>query len=64
MDFFKKVLIELLSFNETLATKFMSFVCMWFNLMARKNELKKITKHISCECKCKFDGKNCNSNQI
>ena len=42
----------------------MSFVCMWFNLMARENELKKITKHISCECKCKFDGKNCNSNQI
>ena len=20
-------------------------------------------KHISCECKCKFDGKKCNSNQ-
>ena len=22
-----------------------------------------LTKHISCECKCKFDGKKCNSNQ-
>ena len=27
------------------------------------NELKTLTKYISCECKCKFDGKNCNSNQ-
>ena len=22
-----------------------------------------ISKHISCECKCKFDGRKCNSNQ-
>ena len=22
------------------------------------NELKTLTKHISCECKCRFDGKN------
>ena len=22
-----------------------------------------LTKHISCKCKCKFDGKKCNSNQ-
>ena len=21
-------------------------------------------KHISCECKCKFDGRKCSSNQI
>ena len=27
------------------------------------NELKTLAKYISCECKCKFDGKNCNSNQ-
>ena len=27
------------------------------------NESKKLTKHISCECKCKFDGRKCNSNQ-
>ena len=27
------------------------------------NELKTLTKHISCECKCKFDGRKCNSNQ-
>ena len=22
------------------------------------NELKALTKHITCKCKCKFDGKN------
>ena len=27
------------------------------------NELKTLTKHLSCECKCRFDGKKCNSNQ-
>ena len=25
------------------------------------NESKTFTKHMSCECKCKFDGRNCNS---
>ena len=27
------------------------------------NESKTWTKHISCKCECKFDSKNCNSNQ-
>ena len=27
------------------------------------NELKTFTKHISRVCKCKFDGKKCNSNK-
>ena len=26
------------------------------------SESKTLTKYISCECKCKFDGTNCNSN--
>ena len=25
------------------------------------NESKTLTKHISCECKCRFDGRKCNS---
>ena len=25
--------------------------------------MKTLTKHLSCECKCRFDGKNGNSNQ-
>ena len=27
------------------------------------NESKKLTKHISWECKCRFDGKKCTSDQ-
>ena len=27
------------------------------------HESKTLAKHISCEYKCKFDGRNCNSNQ-
>ena len=29
-----------------------------FNMITGINELKSLTKHISCEYKCKFDGKN------
>ena len=25
--------------------------------------METLTKHISCKCKCKFDGRKCNSNQ-
>ena len=32
-----------------------------FSMITGINELKTLTKHISCECKCKFDGRNCNS---
>ena len=27
------------------------------------NEWKILSKHVSCECKYKFDGRKCNSNQ-
>ena len=33
-----------------------------FNIGINESKTLK-TNHISCECKCKFDGKNCNSNQ-
>ena len=29
-----------------------------FNLATKANESKKVIRHISCKCKCKFDGKN------
>ena len=34
-----------------------------FNMITGINESKALTKHISCECKCRFDGRKCNSNQ-
>ena len=34
-----------------------------FNIITGINEWKTLAKRISCECKCKFDGRKCNSNQ-
>ena len=34
-----------------------------FQHITGKNESKTLTKDISCECKCKFDGRRCNSNK-
>ena len=33
------------------------------NMITGINELKTLTKRISCECKCRFDGRKCNSDQ-
>ena len=34
-----------------------------FNMITGINKSKTLTKHTSRECRCKFDGKRCNSNQ-
>ena len=34
-----------------------------FNMITGINKSKTLTRHISCECKCKFDGRKYNSNQ-
>ena len=34
-----------------------------FNMITEINESKTLTKHISCKCKCRFDGIKCNSDQ-
>ena len=34
-----------------------------FNMITGVNERKPLTKHISCECKCRSDGTKCNSHQ-
>ena len=34
-----------------------------FYMLTNKNEAKTMTKHISCDCKCKFNSSICNSNQ-
>ena len=34
-----------------------------FNIITGINESKTLTKHISCKCKCIFDGRKCNSDQ-
>ena len=34
-----------------------------FKMIIGKNESKRLTKHMLCKCKWKFDRKKCNSNQ-
>ena len=34
-----------------------------FNMITRLNEAKTYVKHISCDCKCKFNSTMCGSNQ-
>ena len=34
-----------------------------FNMITGINESKTLTKHISCEYECRFDGRKCNSDQ-
>ena len=33
-----------------------------FSMITGIKESKTLTKHISCECKCKIDSRKCNSN--
>ena len=34
-----------------------------FNMITGIKQSKTLTKHLSCECKCKRDGRKCNSNR-
>ena len=34
-----------------------------FNMITGINESQTLTKHISCQCKCRFDDRKCNSDQ-
>ena len=34
-----------------------------FNIITNRNEVKTLVKHISCDCKCKFNNTTCHSNQ-
>ena len=34
-----------------------------FNMITGKNEIKILTRNISCKCKCKFEKRKFNSNQ-
>ena len=34
-----------------------------FNMITGINKSIILTKHVSCKCKCKFDGRKCHSNQ-
>ena len=52
-----------LSNKACVSNKTVEFNLSVFNMITGINESKTLTKHILCECKCRFDGRNCNSNQ-
>ena len=41
--------------------KIFKFTCFWYDSIINKSKI--LTNHISCKCKRKFDGRNCNPNQ-
>ena len=50
-------------FKVCLPNKTKDLYLSMFNMITGINESKTLTKHISCECKCRFDGRKCNSDQ-
>ena len=59
----KQVFIVLLSFGKSVPSKTNDVNVKAFNVITRIIEAKTIVKHISCDCKCKFNSTICNSNQ-
>ena len=52
-----------LSKRVCLQTKIKDLNLSDFSVIIEINELKILAKYVSCECKCKFDGKKSNSNR-
>ena len=51
-------------FNKTfVSNKTEDLNLSMLNIIAGINEPKALTRHVSCQCKCKLDGRKCNSNQ-
>ena len=55
------VILNDLSNNVCVPNKTEDLNLSVFNIITGINQLKTLTKYISCECK--FDGRKCNSNQ-
>ena len=52
-----------LSYNVCVPNKTKDLNLSVFNVITRVNKSKTLAKHISCECKCRFYGRKCNSDQ-
>ena len=55
--------LNYLSNKVCVPTKTKDLNLSMFNIITRINESKTLTKHRSCEFKCRFGGKKCNSDQ-
>ena len=58
LDVWKLEVVILLSNNVLVTNKTEDLNLSVFNMITGINESKTLTKHVPCECKCKFDGKN------
>ena len=52
-----------MSYHQKYAFRKIDISVKTFNMLTNKNEAKTMKKHISCDCKCKFNSTTCNSNQ-
>ena len=55
--------LNYLSNKVYLSNKTENLNLSFFNIITVTNESKTLTKYISCECKCRFDGRKYNSDQ-
>ena len=58
----KKIFIGLLTNRVFIPNKSEDLNLSVLNMITGINDSKILTKHI-CECKCRFDGRKCNSDQ-
>ena len=54
---------NVLSPNICVAKEIKDIIVKTCNMITNKNELKTMTKHISCDSKCKLNSTRCSSNQ-
>ena len=55
--------VDDLSTNACVTSKTKDINYKAFHMITRRNEAKTLAKHISCDCKCKFNTATCNSTQ-
>ena len=56
-------ILNVLSKKVYVSNKTEDLIVSLFNMITGINEYKTLTKHISYQCKYRFDGRNCNSDQ-
>ena len=54
---------NVLSPKECVPKETKNIIVKTLNMITNKDEAKAMTKHISSDCKCKFNGTTCNSDQ-
>ena len=56
------IAINHLSMKKCIPSKTKDLNVKVFNMITKRTEAKNFVKHISCDCKCKFNSSTCSSN--